>query len=266
MGRSRFEFQVLNKGYWAKAYFWGGLGMKKLFLFLFLVFSFFPLTVYQSQPPEYGLIFNGYKPGPDTENKRKSPPKKLMVVREKKEDGSDSSVFNVAVLPQFLFLATMQPKPVVVGIFSTRKDIQSYLQLADKLKDDALFISIDVNDSFPLVRLFFMILHSGGIDLLHQNDKFPLFLFCQKDFVALQKNGTITFKIGGIEVLDRAKFQPDKLLQGIKNVLEEKEEPETKEPEIEKEKAPASFWDKLRGWMGAKAKIFNKLFNMKHKA
>jgi len=241
----------------------GGLGMKKLYIVFFFVLSFFPLTVFESQPPEYGLIFNGYKTG-TKDKKLCSNASKMKVIREKRKDGSDSIVFKVVALPQFLFLSTMQPKPVVIGVFSTSKDIQGYQQLADNLKDDALFISIDVSDSLPLVKLLFMILRFEGVDLLHQKDKFPLFLFCEKDFVLLQKNGKVSFKIGRIKPLGRAEFKPDQLLQNVKDILKLDETKSYKkefEVEGEKERVPSSFWDKLKKWFSTnRAKLFNKLF------
>lgn len=183
---------------------------------------------------------------------------KINLTKEKRKDGSDSLVFKVNHLPQFLFLSTMQPKPVIIGFFSGDDDTLLYQGIADKLKDIAVFVSVYPAHSPDLANLFSMILKFEGLNsVLGNNKKYPFFLFCNRDFVFIQ-NKSVSFKKKSIKLLGK----PGVLVENEFLVNIEKNVPktylnQTKDLKSDQtQQMKSSLWqnykDKFRKWIGSK--------------
>ena len=183
---------------------------------------------------------------------------KVNLTKEKRKDGKDSLVFKVNYLPQFLFLSTMQPKPVVVGFFSGDDDTLLYQGVADKLKDTAVFISVYPAHSPDLANLFSMILKFEGLDsVLGNNKKYPFFLFCNRDFVFVE-NKSVSFKKKSIKLLGKpGVFTENELLVNIEKNVPKTCLNQTKDlKNDQKQQIKSSFWqnykDKFKKWIGSK--------------
>ncbi|MBD3231768.1 hypothetical protein GF322_03845 [Candidatus Dependentiae bacterium] len=226
--------------------------MKNLF---FLIFIFFKFNLFSYPQAELGLISNYNEPEKRIQH-RFVQQKKIDLIKEKRKDGSDSFVVRVENLPQFLFLSTMQQKPLIVGFFVNKNEaFYKYQDVADKLKDLAVFVVIDKQQSPALINLFNVVLKFEGIslDLINGKENYPFFLFCDSDFVFLQSN-TINFRKNGINLLGKpGSCLMTKLIKDIKvniNQIALNDEKETKKTKNMKEKS--SFWhnfkDKLKSW------------------
>ncbi len=183
---------------------------------------------------------------------------KINLTKEKRKDGSDSLVFKVNHLPQFLFLSTMQPKPVVVGFFSANDDTLLYQGVADKLKDSAVFVSVYPMHSPDLANLFSMILKFEGLDsVLGNNKKYPFFLFCNRDFVLVQ-NKSVSFKKKSIKLLGKPGiFTENELLVNIeKNVpktcLNQNKDIKSDQKQQEKPSFWQNYKNKFKKWIESK--------------
>ena len=183
---------------------WGGLGMNNLSIFFILIFSFFHVFLFPYQPTPYNL-FTGEldrKGEGDILSKIQMNQQKTNIFFEKGENGSDSKVFNVNNLSQFLNLSKNNLKPIIVKIF-LKDDGNKFIYqgLADKFSKQALFISVNAITGEQFVKMFIFLLNVGGINLSLANDKYPIFLFCDSDFIIFQQN-TIGFKKYGLTLLN----------------------------------------------------------------
>ncbi len=184
--------------------------MKKKYLILFIIFSFFSVKIISHQPLEPGLFFSKeYKkklrrlrPTLSPKSNMTVPRKKIEIIREKRISGVESSVFQVNDLSQFLFLVFSSTKPIIAKLFSLDDNSlrNTYQKLADNFKDKAIFISINAPANLPLLQIFLLILCSQGVSLAQIKGKFPIFLFCKKDF-AVFHNGSVSFKKDGLQLL-----------------------------------------------------------------
>jgi hypothetical protein len=241
--------------------------MKKVYLILSIIWISVLCNIFAHQPLEQGLLF-----GPDPAAKkmdlaqRVSPvvPQQIAVAKEKRGDGSDSSVFKVNGMTQFLHMATKSQKPLVIKIFSDRSENYIiYQDIADKLQDFAVFISLEANSNSPLVQLFLLMLRFGGLDLSAQEVAFPLFIYCKKDFVLLQ-NGLVNFKKDALKLLVAPGFvDKDRLQSAIESEagndveivgldsIDMMQEVPTEQEEMPKTK-DKSVIEKIKNWFKSK--------------
>ncbi|MCK4651257.1 hypothetical protein KAT08_03750 [Candidatus Babeliales bacterium] len=235
--------------------------MKNFFsIFLIFIFSIF-YSLFSSQPPEYGLIFGSnnkknvvarYLKG----RKKQSFSIDISNMREKKMDKSESEVFKVKNLPEFLYLYSKNLKPIIIKIFYGNDAFKNeFHDLADQMKNKAFFISIDANNNPPLVQLFTLILTSKGISFPNGLERFPMFLFCNSGFIEIQKRGILNFKKESLELLispGPGSFKKNEIIIAINKKVEKQDNYGIKALQEEN-----SLWQRLRKWLGSRFKIKN---------
>lgn len=217
------------------------------------------------QPAETGLLFvNKVKANGRNIKKGQEANHIINLVFEKKSDGTDSDVVRVNNLSEFLALCVNKIKPVFVRIFSDEKQYKEiFQQVANKFKDKAFFVSLDSFKNLSLIQVFLVVLKAKGINLPDGVDSYPMFLFCDKDFVLLQNNSVAFQKdalkllavryVEGAETLSRM-VQKAFSLQGQKsnvwaqNEIQNASKTETKSEKSVKSDKNANFWKKLKNW------------------
>jgi hypothetical protein len=176
--------------------------MKKGILYLSVIFlSCITYASFSYQPAERGLIFGEKFKNREQRTAKKGFDKKMVFAREKRQNGEDSLVIRVSSLSQFLTLSANFSQPVVVRIFNQDQQYQEFFQkAADKFKNKAIFVSFNSLANEILCQVFLTVLTSKGIALPTGNDLFPMFLFCNPNFVAVQDN-SVGFRKDSLKIL-----------------------------------------------------------------
>ena len=217
------------------------------------------MTLFSYQPKEDGLLFGD-------QSIRKINPVVANNMEIFPATTGDGQVLVVNNLVQFLSVATKTSKPLVIKLFSqnNRQD-EAFQELANKFKDTAAFMSMDAAINASLVNLFIYMLRIEGALSKDREPVYPLFLFCQKDFVSLL-NGMINFKKNSLKLLDSPGLENKEQLEvGIKKALAGKFENiekqdfstdnqnENKENEWKKwQNKGKDLFDKVKNWFKTK--------------
>ena len=226
------------------------------------------MTLFSYQPKEGGLLFSMQNIG------RTNPVgmNNMEIVPQTKGEGS---VFVINNLVQFLAVATKSSKPLVIKVFSKdNTQDEAFEELAKKFKDSVAFVSMDAVPNVSLVNLLIYMLRIEGALPKNQDPEYPLFFYCQKDFVSLL-NGMINFKKNSLKLLDSPGIENKEILEvGIKQALSGKLEnakkhdfladnlDKKKENEWKKLKNKGKeIFDKVKKWF--KTKVLGMRFSRK---
>lgn len=229
--------------------------MKKGYLCLFIVIlSFITITSFSYQPAEHGLIFgkktriNRRDSNKNTLNKCAD--KSVSFSCEKRQNGNDSLVLIVNELSQFLTLSVNYAQPIIVRIFSDEKKYQEMFQkVADKFRNKAIFVSFNSFTNAMLAQVFLYVLKSKGITLPSGNEIFPIFLFCDPDFVVLQNN-SVGFKKDSLKLLAVRFLKNETDLENIINkAFVKNSENNLKQNPQNKRDSANSKWNSLKSWL-----------------
>lgn len=169
--------------------------MKVLYIFSIIIF-FMSINAYQ--PPEYGLFFEGEISTKD--NKLPVLVENINIEREKNDDGSDSLVYIVKNVSQFLHLATKQSLPLVINFYSKFNNIKSDFEQIAQQFNEFVFVAIDSAQNAQLTQLLFLFLRYDGFTILPPQVNYPLLLFCEPNAVTIQK-GLLHLKKGALRQL-----------------------------------------------------------------
>lgn len=172
-----------------------------------MLFSF--LVLFANQPMEQGtLVLAGKKDDVSArflqsrQSGQSRPSFPLSIAFEKKKDGSDSMVYMIRSLPEFLFVYFDQAKPVFLKMSPNPDAFKDTFQtLAEEVGSKAVFMSIDTRQDSNLVRLFNLLLRVQGISIMGEKAQNLLFLCCKKGFVQMQKKGVLNFNKAALIVL-----------------------------------------------------------------
>ena len=181
--------------------------MNKLYIVLFVVF-FVNINAYQ--PPEYGLFFE--RSVATARQKAIVNRKKVSIVRDKRAAGTDSSVYIVKNVQEFLYFVTKQSLPLILNVYS-KEDSNKFLyqEIADSFINKFIFISIDSTKNKQLLNLIFLFLRFDGFSVFPAKIKYPIVLFCKQNSILL-RNGLIHLKKGSIKNLINPGFFDEKEL------------------------------------------------------
>lgn len=184
--------------------------MNKLYIVLFIVF-FVNINAYQ--PPEYNLFFESNVRQKAVANRS------ISIKREKRAIGTDSSVYIVKNVHEFLYFVTKQSLPLIVNVYS-KEDSNKFLyqEIADRFINKFNFISIDRTKNKQLLNLIFLLLRFDGFSVFPAKIKYPIVLFCKQNSILLQ-NGLIHLKKGSIKnLINPGTFNKNDILLKLEKV------------------------------------------------
>lgn len=182
---------------------------------IFLLFVFF-MNIYAYQPPEFGLFSDNAV----VQVKEKPFVNKIIdIEREKKSNGTYSSVYNIKTIPEFLYFATKQGLPLIINIYSKKNGNGSlYQNLAASYDNKFIFISVDSVANKKLTQLLFLFLKFDGFSVFPDKIKYPLVLFCKQNSISLQ-NGLIHLKKGSIKnLINPGFFDKNEIFKKLKEI------------------------------------------------